>query len=573
MTASNPNNITDEQQSDTPHSSTSHQTDPVSPRPPSRSCSRRGFLASTASAVAGLGLCGTVGAVGAPSHAQQTSSGNWTQEGANAANTARLTNGVGPTGNIKKEWETSLSRGRNNDGVAVVGETVYTSGDNLQALNVADGTERWSFSPTVPELDYPEGAVADVRSPAVMNGTVYATVGFEVYDTDATQHTALIAVNAKTGKKRWRIDSDGLTDGIFSPVTAANGLVYTSGPALKGSSSANNGGGLYAFDADTGDIRWRRRNGADVLPVADGRIYLPKEGKGVQALDAATGEVLWEVLPRVDAGSTAMVANGTLFVTEDDPPGVTLIALDAATGTEQWRTAYPSSEEYPDIDVSTVDDERVYIRVSNIAADVITLDRASGDERWRATIPQPPKKNGEQLTRVPTHGFARIGDLLYLGGAALNPANGAVVWTHGIPTPWIVEHRLAAVAGGRVYIVGNELYVLSGDTEPKLDISTETPTTTPSTPTTTTTPTPSTETQTRSPPQTPPSTPPQSSTPTQTASSSTQTSTSSPSPTRSPPTDTPPRTPQTTAANGPGFGILPAVAGAGLGTWRYLKRD
>jgi outer membrane protein assembly factor BamB len=516
--------------------------------------SRRTFLASTVSGIGGLGLLGNSFATGSTVRTQQASSGNWTQPGANAASTAHIANGVGPTGNVTKAWEESLSRGRNNDGVAVVGNTVYTAGGNVRALNAADGSERWSFDPTVPELDYPEGASADVRTPAVMNGTVYVPVGFEVSDTDATQHTALIAVEATTGKKHWRIDSDGLTQGMFSPVTAANGRVYTSGPALKGSSGDTVGERwLYAVDATTGNVRWRRRNSGSALlslPVANGRAYLPKQETGVQALDAATGTLLWEALPQVAIESTPMVAAGTLFVTEEDTPGVTLIALNAATGTEQWRTAYPSSEEYPYLVVGTVDNERVYIQISDFNTDVIALDRTSGNERWRAKIPQPPTKNGEQLTSVPTNGFARFGDFLYVGGAALNPATGAVVWTHGIPTPWIYGYYLRAIAGGRVYIGGDSLVVLSGETDQNLDGSTDTPTATK-------TPTPSTEPQTRSPTQTPPSTPPQSSTPTQTAPSSTQTSTSSPSPTHSPTTNTPPRTTQTTAANGPGFGILP----------------
>lgn len=537
--------------------------------------SRRTFLASAVGGLAGLGVFGNSSAMGHTVQAQRDSSGNWTQPGANAASTARLANGVGATGNVTKAWKDSLSRGRNNDGVAVVGETVYTAGGSLRALDVTDGTERWSFSPTVPDLDYPEGAGADVRQPAVMNGTVYAVVGFEVYDTDSTQHTALIAVDAKTGQKRWRVDSDGLNNGIFSPVTVANGLVYTSGPALKGSSGGNNGdgGGMYAFDADTGALRWQKRNSKGALhqlPIADGRGYLPKQKNGVQALNAATGEILWESLPQVAVESTPMVDDGTLFVTEDDSPGVTLIALDAATGTEQWRTAYPSSEQYPEMNVSTVDNKRVYIQIEDIADDVIALDRASGNEVWRAKIPQPPKKNGEQLTLVPTRGLARVGNLLYIGGAALNPTNGSVVWTHGIPTPWIVRPYLRAVAGGRVYISGGSLTVLSGDTEQNLDVSTDTPATTPTTPTKTATPSTSTETQTRSSTQTTTSTPTQTTTqssPQTTAQSPTQTST------HSPPMGTTTETTQTTAANGPGFGVLATVAGAGLGVWRYLSRD
>ncbi|WP_390207453.1 PQQ-binding-like beta-propeller repeat protein [Halocatena marina] len=112
----------------------------------------------------------------------------------------------------------------------------------------------------------------------------------------------------------------------------------------------------------------------------------------MQALDTATGKTVWTALPRVNTTSTPIVSDGTLFVTEENPPGMTIIALDAATGDEYWRTAYPSSDDYPSLDVGAVDDEHVYIQIHKSDADIIALSRNDGSERWRASIPQPPNK-------------------------------------------------------------------------------------------------------------------------------------------------------------------------------------
>ncbi|WP_248907073.1 outer membrane protein assembly factor BamB family protein [Halocatena marina] len=524
---------------------------------------RRSFLAGTTSILTSFGLF-TRDSGGFARGETSTTAGNWTHPGATAGHSGYLPEDVGPTGDITKAWDHSLSRGNNNDGVAVVDDTVYTGGGPLRALNVADGAERWSFDPTVPDLEYHDaGNTPEVQSPAVMDGTVYASVRIGVYDAGDAQHTALIAVDAETGEKRWRVDSDGLSSGLFSPVVAADGAIFTSGPDIDGGTK----NWWYAFDGDDGTVRWRRPLKTDTketLPVADGRLYLPRE-KGVQALDTATGKTVWTALPRVNTTSTPIVSDGTLFVTEENPPGMTLIALDAATGDEYWRTAYPSSDDYPSLDVGAVDDEHVYIQIHKSDADIIALSRNDGSERWRASIPQPPEQDEGPVMNVPTDGVARVGSLLYVGGAALNPTDGSVAWTHAIPGPWIFGYSLRAVAGGRVYIGGDKLIVLSGTTEqPEPSPPTETlqvGTTTTEPPSTTTER--NTETGTLS-----------------TTAPSSETSapaTAVPSPTDSNPSDPSPTvstaSEQTTATDGPGFGVASALGGIGLIAWRAFTRN
>lgn len=399
---------------------------------------RRSFLAGIGG-VAGFSVFRRATAESRPQH---TVDDDWTQFGADAANTARLADGVGPTGTMTTAWETAASYG--SDGIAIIDETVYLGGSGgLVALNAADGTERWTYSPEIPDHDYPDGVHADVEYPAVMAGTVYATVRFGVFDGDNTYTTALIALDAETGKKRWRVDVDGLPGRGFSPVAAIDGTVFTAGPSIE----PNTTGGLYAFDGFDGSVSWKRSGEHIPGAVADGRLYRAGE-MGVRALDAATGEIIWTALPRVAASDTPMVSDGTVFVTEEGAPGVTLIALDATTGAEYWRTAYPSSAEY--LSVETADTDTVYIDVGSVDADVIALDRADGSERWRSTITQPEGQHG----RVPTNGMARVGEFLYVGGTVIDPTNGSIRWTGTLSDPWILERSLIAVTGGRSYFSG-----------------------------------------------------------------------------------------------------------------------
>lgn len=497
------------------------------------SIGRRSFL---------LGLIGSLGGTGLLQSASEralagsSGRGEWSQPGGNAAHTARFDDGSGPTGNITKAWEASPGSFA---GVAVVNGTVYTATNELTAMDVTDGTDRWTFTPSIPnpETGTQSNAFARIASPTVVDGVVYISVSFGIQDANEYYHTALIAVDGATGTQRWRIDSSTPS---FSAVAAADGTLFVAGPDLTG----DGGEHVYALNPADGTVRWRQPGGG-VPPVADGRVFITEES-GVTALDAATGEIVWTALPQVKNLFTELVSNGTLFVAEGTPPGATLIALDAATGTEQWRTAYdPTSSSYPSI--GTADDERVYVQMETMDADVIALDRTDGSERWKATIPQHTKTADQQ--HVPVKGLARVGNLLYIGGAALQPTDGSPVWMYATPGSGPSGY-LRAVAGGRAYLtVDGNLIVLSGTTDqpPQTLTVTKSQGTSP----TSTTPTDTTLTDT-----------------TPTGGTASTPGGSSPTATTAHElgSDTPAE--QTTTANGPGFGVLAALASVGVGAWR-----
>ncbi len=413
--------------------------------------SRRSFLTNTAVGLAGLGALGHGSVRTAAASNQSTPvQGEWPQYRAGPAHSARLTDDTGPTGDIEQAWSTSHDR--IHDGVAVIDQTVYVGGKELIAVNAQNGQTRWSFEPAPPEIEDPgEPLIPDVDSPAVLDGTVYASVGFGPYD-GGTYDAALIAVDANTGKRRWRFDTDDASSLRMAPVTVTDDTIVTSIPR------GYNDRTVTAFTTD-GEIRWQTPiddmfSGA--LPVTDGRVYVPSAA-GVQALDLETGETVWTALPRVkfDPAATPIVSDGTLFVAEEGEPGVTLIALDAATGAEYWRTAY-APDTYPNLRIGSADEKQVYIHVNGIDADVIALDRTDGGERWRAHVEQRD---------VPTDGFARVGELLYAGASAIDPTDGTIVWERQLPVTgygW----RLSAVTGGQAYLSGAELVVFSGTGHP-----------------------------------------------------------------------------------------------------------
>lgn len=385
----------------------------------------------------------------------------WTHPDGNAAATAANVNGVGPTGEVSKAWESSVS-GYFGDTVvgAVVDGTVYATGSYLYAIDAADGTTQWEFEAEIPDKEYPESPAADIESATVMDGVVYAPVRIGVYDGNNAFHTAVVAVDAETGEKLWRIDAP-VPDAQFSSVTAVDGSLFVRGPDLDG----GEGRFVYALDADDGSVRWRQSRGRETSEqyppvVAEGLVFVSPP-TGVKAYDAASGEPVWDALPRVKDLSVAMVSEGTLYVNENTDPGATIIALDATTGQQQWKTAYGGDVS---ASVYTVDTEQLYVSTTEEDGGVVALDRSTGDERWRTAITQPTPE--EPKKRMPEYGTARVGELLYVGGAGLEPTDGSVVWKQEIEYSVNDSYSLDAVAGGRIYFsngnMGGGLVVLEG---------------------------------------------------------------------------------------------------------------
>ncbi len=505
------------------------------------SINRRSFLSGAAAAVVGTGVTlGTSDPIRA--QAEPTGEEHWTHPTGNAASTAFNRGGVGPTGDVSVAWEGGAGGYHSDVSVkAVVDGTVYVTDGSLGALDAEDGTELWEFRAEIPDREFSDTPAAAIESATVMDGVVYAPVRIGAYDSEniyRTEHTAVVAVDAETGDKLWRRDAP--VAGMFSTTTAVDGSLFVRGPDLGG----GKGRFVYALDANDGSVRWRQSievESWDNSPsiVADGSVFIAP-ANGVNAYDAATGDLVWEALPRVKDLSVAMVSDSTLFVSESTEPGATIIALEAASGDEQWKTSYSGDVK---VDIGTVDMERLYVSM-NEDADVIALDRTDGSEAWRATIPQPPIPPEEPPAKpIPARGMARVGGLLYIGGAALQPSDGSIVWKQGVEEPWIAGYWLDAVAGGRVYLSGDSLVVMEG-----------------------------TETQTKT--QTPQSDTEQTDDRIETTLNTPDTTTQKHDGTTQRPDETTPRPEpnrtNTTVTDGPGFGVVTTVAGGGVGAWQFF---
>jgi outer membrane protein assembly factor BamB len=209
--------------------------------------------------------------------------------------------------------------------------SVYVASFNghLLAIDATNGEERWR-APIVASRapsPFPLVGVSPASSPVVADGIVYATVGAFagspavadglVFVGDGFQ-SELLALDAATGAELWR----------FTPAAR----------------------GLFALDAVSGAERWHVATDQLVHTtpaVADGAVYFSDYDDLLYAIDAASGTERWRVQVGVDANrvvqpgtmipwhqSSAAVAGGVVYAAGWDG---TLVAVDAASGTERWR--------------------------------------------------------------------------------------------------------------------------------------------------------------------------------------------------------------------------------------------
>jgi outer membrane protein assembly factor BamB len=221
----------------------------------------------------------------------------------------------------EERWRTRFEKPAR--GAPVVdGTTVYVAlgfdGGILLALDAASGEERWR----VETADNPSTA------PTVSAGFYY--VGLINGD--------VLAMDAATGEERWRGLGGAPGEGSFgrpSPgrVAVADGTVYVTGNSTAGAT-------VVAFDAVSGDIRWKMRVGeySGTAPAISGQIvYVGSDDGSLRALDSGTGGQRWRFMPpvainvAVDQDGPPIVAGGTLYIS-DESGGLLAISIATAIG-------------------------------------------------------------------------------------------------------------------------------------------------------------------------------------------------------------------------------------------------
>ncbi|MFB9735592.1 PQQ-binding-like beta-propeller repeat protein [Streptomyces sp. NPDC057386] len=276
----------------------------------------------------------------------------------------------------------------------------------------------------------------DVWGTPAVGGDLVYVTSFEVH-----------ALDVATGRRRFK------TRDVAWSMAVADGRIH-----------ASDGPTLYALDAREGGDLWRLQTDAWVysLKADRGTVVTGTRGGGVQAWEASNGQKLWELtgcqtdFESPEAGPA--LHDGTVYVWQD----ARLRALDARTGDERW--SYPIGDAAScggvPVRVTQAPDGYAYI---SAGTRVLAVDVASGMVRWHFEAPAvflcPP-------TFVPgpavTGGGVYLAD--YLGTVyALDATDGRDRWRIATESRASVEPVL--VAAGHVHVgSGRGLYTLDAVT-------------------------------------------------------------------------------------------------------------
>ncbi|MFI5676676.1 outer membrane protein assembly factor BamB family protein [Streptomyces cellulosae] len=279
-----------------------------------------------------------------------------------------------------------------------------------------------------------------------MSNDVWGTpsvAGDLVYVTSFEVH----ALDVATGRRRFK------TRDVAWSMAVADGRVH-----------ASDGPTLFALDAREGGDLWRLSTDAWVYTIkADrGTVVTGTRGGGVQAWEASNGQKLWEItgcqtdFESPEAGPA--LHEGTVYLWQDGR----LRALDARTGDERW--SYPIGDTAScggvPVRVAPAHDGFVYV---SAGTRVLALDAAGGHVRWHFEAPAvflcaPTFVPGPAVTG----GGIYLAD--YLGTVyALDATDGRDRWRIATEARASVDSVL--VAGGHVHVgSGKGLYTLDAVT-------------------------------------------------------------------------------------------------------------
>ncbi|MCU4974486.1 PQQ-like beta-propeller repeat protein [Halobacteria archaeon AArc-m2/3/4] len=250
---------------------------------------------------------------------------------------------------------------------------------------------------------------------------------------------------------------------------------------------------VIAADRETGTIEWsyELETPEESLmydwfapEVGERGVYVPHEtddGIELVVYDPDTGEVAEDVsleLPH-EIGQP-LVADGTVYVVENEADGATLHAFDAADSTSEWAVEHPTGGDVgrgiPDV---TVRDGTVWSFDSGSTSEsepaFVARDAADGSVRFREPLELPePTVTGIDAVHLSTPTVA--GESGYAAGdiesyvlrdraplVSFDPTDGSERWQYEPPAVDFADRTVAAIYGLPIVVDGLVLATGLGD--------------------------------------------------------------------------------------------------------------
>jgi outer membrane protein assembly factor BamB len=220
------------------------------------------------------------------------------------------------------QWQRALLGGAYQAPVISGSTVIVQSTSGVFAFSAVNGSPRWN-NDSLPATDCRAGNVA------VEGSTLYAFTS-----------SGVSAVDVATGATRWTTSADVR---CFTGVAVSRGRVFVVSRSIPNGSSVQTGE-MRALDALTGATLWSRTTATtmDANPVAgDGLVLVDTQyaAQGLVAFDQQTGQIRWQRKDVLGYGqATAVTANAVIVTSADGgagtPPAVR--ALMPSTGANLW---------------------------------------------------------------------------------------------------------------------------------------------------------------------------------------------------------------------------------------------
>jgi len=231
-----------------------------------------------------------------------------------------------------------------------------------RALNTTEGTS----GPLRLIVDIP--TFQAISSPIISSGLIFFTFH--------TENAYLYAIDAINGKERVVLKFD---KNALSALAAIGGTVYF-----------GNRSGIHAFDVENRVEKWafeqKGLSFSDSVPVIeDGILYMYGAGKGagLYAFKAETGEVKWKY-PSAEFLNGPAIGGDHLVLVK---PKGSIVALDKTTGAEKWEAKIDSDASAP-----AILEDQIFVTLES--GEVRAYGLEDGSFKWKA------KKSGGTRTAL-----------------------------------------------------------------------------------------------------------------------------------------------------------------------------
>jgi outer membrane protein assembly factor BamB len=394
--------------------------------------SRRRVLAACGALAGSVPVCQGLmdGAARTSATSQNTGSSGWPMAQHDPGGTSYAPDASPPKDGVRVRWKQpiKMNAGPPYPSPIVANGLVYGVGQKLVCVTATSGDImfRSDHNAGTPAL----AAARAYQSPTLVFPTWDGAIGLNA-------RGGFSVGGIRVGLTRWqtpRRASDAQLDLFYwargnAPI-AADGTVFVI--------DAGTGSGVLAIDASSGRLRWRSHHGQSRPAVRDGTVYvvgLAETGHvGVFGYDTETGEQTFSFIPPESMARSVTAAPDSLVVGTDRagllgvdydgtlrwrygpqelqlvyPPAVAvadgvvyggfmwshrnwLVAIDAADGTELWRSEISRGGLEPQVGVPAVANDVVYVPTGgdlNESEGLVAVDATDGHIRWRFSLEGP----------------------------------------------------------------------------------------------------------------------------------------------------------------------------------------